>query len=64
MATKISRKLSKVDEDLTITQADNGFVVTVSGRNKDDDWSSAKIVCTTLEEVVELIKEASEMERS
>lgn len=64
MATKLSDKLSKVDEDITITQADNGFIVTVSGRNSEDDWATAKIVCTSLDKVVDLIKEASAMERS
>jgi hypothetical protein len=64
MATKLSDKLSKVDEDITITQADNGFIVAVSGRNSEDDWATAKIVCTSLDEVVDLIKEASAMEHS
>lgn len=61
---KLSDKLSKVDEDITITQADNGFIVTVSGRDSDDDWATAKIVCNSIDDVVDLIKEAQGMERS
>ena len=61
---KLSDKLSKVDEDITITRADNGFIVTVSGRDSDNDWATAKIVCTSLDEVVDLIKQATSMERN
>lgn len=61
---KLSDKLSKVDEDITITQADNGFIVTVSGRDSDDDWATAKIVCNSIDDVIGLIKEAQGMERS
>jgi hypothetical protein len=34
-----------------------------SGRNQDGDWASAKILCNSLEDLVQLIKEASAMER-
>lgn len=59
---KLSDKLTKVDEDVTVTRADNGYIVTVSGRDTDDDWATAKIVCNSLEEVMALITEASTME--
>ena len=59
---KLSDILTKVDEDVTVTRADNGYIVTVSGRDTDDDWATAKIVCNSLEEVMALITEASMME--
>lgn len=61
---KLSDKLTKVDEDVTVTRADNGFIVTVSGRDSEEDWATAKILCNTLEEVMVLIEEASTMERN
>jgi hypothetical protein len=61
---KLSDKLTKVDEDVTVTRADNGFIVTVSGRDSEEDWATAKILCNTLEEVMALIEEASTMERN
>lgn len=61
---KLSDKLSKVDEDITLTRADNGFVVTVSGRDSEDDWASIKLVCTSLNEVIALIEESATMERA
>jgi hypothetical protein len=62
-AMKISDKLSKVNEDITIRMYDNGYMFEISGRNSDDDWKNAKIVVSTVEELVELINEAAAMER-
>ena len=56
-------KLSKVGDSLTIHLYDNGYMVEASGRNKEEDWASAKIMCPTLEDVTRLLTEASEMER-
>jgi hypothetical protein len=54
---KISNKLIKVDTSFTVNKYDNGYVFEVSGKNITDDWTSAKIICNTLEEVISLIKE-------
>ena len=61
---KIADKLDKVGEDITIKMYDNGFMVELSGRDSDDDWADVKIICNTLDEVKDLISEASEMPRS
>ncbi len=61
--TKISDKLAKVNDNFTVNMYDNGFMLEIGGRNKDDDWATAKITCNSIEELVELIKEASAMER-
>lgn len=60
---KISDKLTKVNESFTVNMYDNGYMLEIGGRNSNDDWANAKILVTTLDELVELIKEASEMER-
>ena len=57
-------KLTKVDDSFTVHMYDNGFMVEIGGRDSEDDWATAKIVCNSLEEVVELIKEAAAMDRS
>lgn len=61
--TKISDKLAKVNDNFTINMYDNGFMLEIGGRNKDDDWTNAKIMCNSVEELVTLINEASGMER-
>jgi hypothetical protein len=42
---------------------DNGFMFEASGRDDNGDWANTKILCNTLDELVQLIKEASAMER-
>lgn len=56
-------KLAKVGDSFTVNMYDNGFMLEVNGRNKKDDWATAKIMCTSLDDLVELIKEVTEMER-
>ncbi len=61
--TKISDKLSKVNDNFSVNMYDNGYMLEIGGRNKDDDWATAKIMCNSIEELTTLIKEASAMER-
>ena len=60
---KLSDKIVKVSDSLTINMYDNGYMVEVGGRDDDSDWKTAKIMCTTLDEVFAVITEASNMER-
>ena len=60
--SKIADKLDKVNESFTVNRYDNGFMLEIGGR-KDDDWKTAKIMVPTIEDLVVLIKEASELDR-
>jgi hypothetical protein len=60
---KLGDKLTKCSDSLTVNIYDNGFMVEISGRDSNDDWKSAKIMCHTLDDVNAVIKEAVEMER-
>ena len=59
---KISDKLVKVDTSFTINRYDNGYMIEVSGRTKDEDYKTTKILVKTVDELVELVKEAVTME--
>ena len=61
---KLADKLSKVDEDITIRQLDNGFVIEVAGRDSDDEWATVKIVCFDLASLQALVEEATQLPRS
>ena len=61
--TKLSDKLIKVKDNFSVHMYDNGFMVEVGGRNKKTDYVSARILCSTLEEVQALVAEACVMER-
>jgi hypothetical protein len=54
----ISDKLVKVNENFTINRHDNGFMIEVGGRDDNDDWKSAKVIVSTEDELIEVIKEA------
>jgi hypothetical protein len=60
--TKKLTKLSKVNESITINRYDNGFMVEVSGRDDESDWKTAKVLCSTPEEMVAVIHEWTAMD--
>ena len=51
-------KLTKVNESFTVNRYDNGFMIEVSGRDKADDWKTAKVMCSSEDELFVVIKEA------
>ena len=61
---KISDKLVRADDRFDIHVYDNGFMIEVSGQNSNDEWSSAKVMANTLDELLDLVKEAVELPRS
>ena len=56
MAKKLN-KLDKVNESITVNRYDNGFMIEVSGRDKKEEWKTAKVMCNTEEELIAVIKE-------
>jgi hypothetical protein len=61
MAKKLN-KLAKVNESFTINRYDNGFMIEVGGRDKENDWKNCKVMCATEAELFEVIKEALALE--
>lgn len=59
----ISDKLSKVNENFTINMYDNGFMIEVSGKDSEDDWKSVKLMVQSVDELVALVKEVTELPR-
>ena len=55
-------KLSKVNESITLNRYDNGFMVEVGGRDNENDWKTAKILCSTEEEMMAVVCEWNTME--
>ena len=62
--TKISDKLTKVNEAFTINMYDNGYMIEVAGRDNDDEWKSSKIIVSSVDELIELVKEAIQLPRN
>ena len=55
-------KLSKVNESITLNRYDNGFMLEVGGRDNENDWKTAKILCSTEEEMMAVVREWTSME--
>jgi hypothetical protein len=60
---KLSDKLAKVNESFSINMYDNGFMIEVGGRDAEDEWKTAKVMVSSVEELLALVKEATEMDR-
>lgn len=60
---KVADKLTKVSDSFTINMYDNGFMVEIGGRDKDDDWASAKIMVSSVEDLLDIVKQAAGMTR-
>lgn len=63
LVKKIADKLVKVNENYNINMYDNGFMFEISGRDSNNDYRSAKIMVSTVDDLIALVKEAAEMER-
>ena len=60
--TKKLTKLAKVNESITINRYDNGWMIEASGRDKENDWKTAKVMCNAEEELFAIVKEWNTME--
>lgn len=60
--SKIGDKLNQVGETFTVNRYDNGFMLEISGYDSNDDWKTANIMVTTVEDLIALVKEATDME--
>lgn len=59
----IGDKLVKINDSFNIHLYDNGYMVEVSGRNKEGDYATAKIMCMDIAQVHALMEEIDGMER-
>lgn len=55
-------KLAKVNESITVNRYDNGFMVEVSGRDDENDWKTAKVLCSSEAEMIAVIQEWNRMD--
>jgi hypothetical protein len=60
---KVSDKLVKVSECVNVYFYDNAYMVEVTGRDSNDDWSNVKLVCKDLDEVKATLEEVESLPR-
>ena len=49
--------ISKIGEDINIKVVNNGFLLEVSGRDAEDNWTTVKLVCISRKELNSLLDE-------
>lgn len=54
---KVSDKLLKVQETFTVNRYDNGYMLEVSGRTGKGDYKTAKIIVSTPDDLISLVRE-------
>lgn len=52
----LKEKIAKSDETIQVHMYDNGFMVEVGGRDHNDEWATAKICCSSLDEAISVVK--------
>ena len=52
-------KFIKVSDNFTVNRYDNGFMLEVYGFDSNDDWHTAKVICTTEAELLALIQQVN-----
>lgn len=63
LLTKVSDKLVKASECVNVYFYDNAYMVEVTGRDDNDDWSNIKLVCKDLNEVVKVLEDVESLPR-
>ena len=62
--TKLIDHFAKVNDNYTITNCHNGYVVDVAGQDGDDNWINAKFVFKTLDELKDVVQDLVWMPRT
>lgn len=60
----VKGKLTHVNENFSVNMYDNGYMIEVSGRDKKNDYKTSKLMLGSVEELIEVIKEITSMERA
>ena len=61
---KKDRTVTKNVTDFNVAIYDNGFTLTYSGNNDEDDWTDAKLIVPTVDQLVDLIKQVVSLPRA
>lgn len=48
-------RLVKVSDSFSVNRYDNGWMIEISGKNADNDWTTVKIICNTEDQMFKLI---------
>ena len=59
---KLADNMKRVNDNIDITRYDNGWTIEVSGTTSGGNWKTVKRICTTEEELFDIIKQWNSLE--
>ena len=62
--TKLLDMFTKINDNYTVTNCNNGFVVEVSGHDSRDEWITGKFVVITVDELKDVVHDLAAMPKS
>jgi hypothetical protein len=57
----IEEKMAKRGDNVTVTFADNGYMLEASGRDDKDDWTDIKVVLSNLDQLNQALESISRL---
>jgi len=57
------KRITKVNDNISITLCENGYVADISGEDSEGNWISSKIVFDGIAELSEFLIKISKMEK-
>ena len=61
--SKLIDIFAKINDNYTVTNCHNGFVIEVSGQDRDAEWITAKYVIKSLDELKDAVQDLAWMQR-
>ena len=62
--TNLIDQFAKVNDNYTVTNCQNGYVVEVSGQDSSEEWINAKFVFKTIEELKDVVQDLAWMPKT
>jgi hypothetical protein len=62
--SKLVDHFAKVNDNYTVTNCQNGYIVDVSGQDREENWINAKFVFKTFEELRDAVQDLAWMPRT
>ena len=62
--SKLIDIFAKINDNYTVTNCHNGFVIEISGQDRDEEWITVKYVIKSLDELKEAVQDLAWMQRT
>lgn len=55
--TKLIDTFTKVNDNYTVTNCNNGFMIEISGQDSNEEWISGKFIVKTIDELKDIVQD-------